>query len=446
MDYEKVHSGSKEVYSTSLDLTSMPVTNMGVLSSDYLQVHASPGYTDNDSSLITFNIPATAGIYTQLNSSFLYLQVRIVSTVPNTQGSVNLADNLSLAPNECFFPSLIQNCQILLNDTPISRNQSGLYGYKHVLDNTLECSESLKNTILSEELWYEDNSSSFDTTNTNYGIRSKFAEKSNIIELIGKLHDGIMTSQKVLPDHVNIQIHIRRSHPLFCLVGKGITVSNPFQYRVKFESAIFFAKRLLINPKVLAKHHAYLNSGKRFSYGLKNRELKSFQIASSTLVYNSDILWNGDLPSYLIICFVAAKAFSGELTSSPFAFEQHNVQQITVYVEGSNTNMYRQLSFAENMELLAYHSLSSILPAAEFVSHGLDRRDYKKKNKFISVVELLPMHRTERFNLQGSHQLKMEIRFSKALTESIMCICSANFDSLLTIDKAGNIYTDALAI
>lgn len=431
------YQGSVEVYNEMLDLGAMPETQSGILSSDFLQIQAVSGYKESETAPISFHIPATSSVYTQLNASFAYFKVKIFDKEGKPLGKDD-----EVGPSENFFGSLIDNCIILLNDTPVSRNQGGLYSYKHYFSNLFGITASAQASTLSTELWYPDSNTTYDSNNKNFQKRRAFIRESKTVELIGRFHDGIMNT-KVIPDFVPIQIHLRRKNAAFALNAEGVTETSPFNYKIIIEQATFFAKRLLINPKILQMHHQLLNSGKRFHYNLKNLEVKTFQIAVSQLVFDSEVLWSGKRPTFLMLGVVPTKSFTGQLAKSPYNFDQHNIQQISVSVDGSMANQYRQLNFEDGLYLLGYDSLRTIIPFQQ-LGHGIDRGDYL--NKFIVAVELQPTHYDNRFHVQGNHQVKIQIRFKTAPTESLMGICCGMIENLLTIDKEGQIYSDALAL
>jgi hypothetical protein len=119
---------SDEVYSSFLDLGNIPETNCGIISSDYLQVFANSGFKDSETNPITFNIQAVQSIYSDLSESFVYLRLKVVlNDGKNTQ--ISSDDTVALV--ESFFGSLLENVQVVLNDTPISRNSRGLYAYRN---------------------------------------------------------------------------------------------------------------------------------------------------------------------------------------------------------------------------------------------------------------------------------------------------------------------------
>jgi hypothetical protein len=310
----------------------------------------------------------------------------------------------------------------------------------------LNLSQAEKDSTLSTELWNLDvGSDVFGTANTNLKIRQNYIKESKSCELIGYLKDGIFNT-KPLPDNVNISIILRRSTPNFSLIASSGTNTIPPKYKILYEEAIFYCKRLQINTKLLAKHHAILNSNKKYNYLLKNFDVRTTQIPSGSLIFNSDVLWSGNLPTYLIIAFVTAENFLGSLTASPYEFKQHGITKITFYVDGINSNIFRQLSFENGVSLLGFNSIKSILPFNGVFGSGISRSQYIENNMFINALQLQPTNQGQRFNLNSSHSIKFEIRFDKATPKSINCIILGQFGSLLTIDKGGNIYTDNLAI
>jgi len=222
------------------------------------------------------------------------------------------------------------------------------------------------------------------------------------------------------------------------------TDKQPFPYKINFESAIFFCKRHLINPKIMKHHQSLLKSHKRFNYPLRFTDVKNFQISSGSLGVTSETLLSGPIPSFVVIGLISAKAFNVDLTKSPFPFKQNSIASVSISLDGDSTSIFRQAKFAEDQNLLGYQSLYSIIPIKE-ISNAISREDYQN-GKFLIAVDLVAAHAPGLFHAQRSAQLKLDIQFNTATTESLNLICVGSFQSLLQIDADRNIFCDTTII
>jgi len=440
MDSQSVYDGSAQMYNSNLDLMAMAPTDSGILSSDFYQFYPNPGFKDENNP-IQITIPSSSSHYTDLHSSFLYLKLKIV----NQDGSS--INKTAVAGVENFYSGLFESLEVLLNNTPInSRISSNLYPYKYYLENLLGQGELAKKSFLSNELYFPDTAQdNFSAANTGFEKRRTFTEDSKSVELIGRIIDPISSQPKYLPTGIEIKINLKKSSPAFCLVSSIPPADGtPFPYKIVYESAIFFCKRHMINPKIMSHHYKLLQSNKRFNYPLRYTDVKSFQIASGSLGVTSETLFSGPIPSFVVVGIVSAKAINGDLTKSPYSFKRNSISSISITLDGDSTSLFRQIKFADDQNLLGYQSLFSIVPVKE-ISNSISREDYMN-GKFLVAVDLVAAHAPGRFHPQRNAQLKLDIQFNTATTESLNVICLGNFQSLLQIDKDRNIYCDNIII
>jgi hypothetical protein len=66
------------------------------------------------------------------------------------------------------------------------------------------------------------------------------------------------------------------------------------------------------------------------------------------------------------------------------------------------------------------------------LGNGIDRTEYKGKNKFLIGVELQPRD-GKQFQINGNHQTKIGLKFKTATTEPLNLICMAELPSLLQV-------------
>lgn len=431
------YHGSKGVAKKELFLGDLPETSGGIVSTDFTPIQPQSGWKETDFNLITFEIPALPSTYTDLSKSFLYLRLKIVK-----QDGTALIDEDIVGPSCNFFGSLIENVQVLFNDTLVNKTQGGLYPYRHFLNNLLFTPKSIHDSTLTSELFFDDDAGTFTSSDSQFVKRKGFTDSSNYVELLGKIHEGILDSRPI-PDNVNIQINIRRTSPNFSLVGSGTktTTTIPPAFKIVYDQVVFYAKRLIVNQEVVKKNEAWLKSGKKLYFPTRNLDIKSFQIPVGSLSVTSNVLWAGTIPRFVLIGLVDAKCTKGDMTKSPYEFKQHNIQQIIVDINGALSTVCRQVSFEESMYLLGYNSLASICKDG----HTFDRSTYSKKNRFFVAVEIQP-EAGNKFSIQSNQQVKIEIRFSTATTESLDALIFGEFDNLVSVDKDRKIYSDALVV
>jgi hypothetical protein len=180
--------------------------------------------------------------------------------------------------------------------------------------------------------------------------------------------------------------------PSFCLFGKSTrtegsgqdAITKQLSYNVVLESAIFYCQRLQISPTMLQQVESMMKKNQRLNIQMHSREMKSFTIPTGTLNVNSEILFTGPMPANLVIGLIPTKSFIGDYESSPFCFKKHGLESVTIFVEGDLTNMTRTITFEDGLHLLGYKSLD--LLCSKHLGNGIDRTEYRGKNKFLIGV------------------------------------------------------------
>jgi len=428
--------GSALAFSNHLDLFNLPSTDAGILNSEYFPHFPLTSYSDNENP-ITFIIPSSTNLYTDLKNSFLYLRLKILKT-----DNSNLTSSDGIAGCHNMYAALFESCVVEINNVPISRDGS-LYPYKYYIENLLSLSNESKTAQLSSELWYPDTEvDTFTASNLRYTARYRLTGNSKLCGLIGKISSPIFNQSRPIPNGCEIKVSLRRSQPEFVLAGSSSTSSSAFPYKIQFEHVCLWVKQNTINSLLLQKHQQMLSSGKRFQYPVRTNEVRNFAIATGTQIINSQTLYTGELPSYLVIGLVGQDNFTGSGSTSPFSFADNDLENVTCMVEG-DTNMYRRIECdpKNNLTLLAYNTLFSALPDQN-IGNGITRETYKKGN-FLILLELMPNSGSQRFHIKRSGTLRISIKFSSALTSSVMCIVFASFQNLIQIDKDRLVYTNA---
>ena len=196
----------------------------------------------------------------------------------------------------------------------------------------------------------------------------------------------------------------------------------------------------MISPKLIAKHHALLNSKKRITFPLVNEDIQTISILPGTYTVDSKVVFNGIKPEFLVVGFVETTAFTGHFGKSPYAFKHHNVKSISVSCEGDRTTYYKQVTFGDNFSLLGYKSLSEVWENQE---GGLPFNRWEYKNRrFLTGFELDDREANGFIQPRGNHTTKISVEFSPATEKALTCVVFAQIHSILQITKEKEIITN----
>ncbi|OXA40876.1 hypothetical protein Fcan01_24323 [Folsomia candida] len=421
--------GSDLVYNSCLDLTQIPPTDIGILSSEDYPIYPSYSVKSNDNP-IEFVLSSSSFHYIDLKNSFLYIRAKIVNDSADPKNEITVC--------EAFFASLFSSCELEINNVPITTN-SNLYSYKYFLETLLNYSEGAKSSYLLSEFWDLDEVKDQKKTTNALFDKRLLATTDKSFEIIGRISPSVTNQSKFLPPNTSVKVTLRRSLPQFSLCGDVENLN--FKARIEFEEVIYYVKKHAIHPKIIQNHQQLLKT-KRFSYPYFHNEVNTFQIATGSLTIVSDALFAGTLPNFLVFGLVPAKQFAGDPKSSPFWFSSHKLKNATLTCDGDNIS-FKQIELDENNNnyLRAYTSLISVLPYNNDLSYGLNKRNYTK-GRFLIALDLSATHETDRFRPVKHGMLKLELKFKENTTESLICICLGQFERIFQIGKDNTVYTD----
>ncbi|GFT87183.1 uncharacterized protein F54H12.2 [Trichonephila clavipes] len=151
------------------------------------------------------------------------------------------------------------------------------------------------------------------------------------------------------------------------------------------------------------------------------------------------------MPKKTFVGCVDNEAFHGAFSKSPYEFKHFNLNFIGVYVDGQPVpHNPLELDFSKDQYIRAYQTL--------FV--GTDRMG-QDRGIFISRKEYKDSNTLFGFNLSpdlcssGEHlslikhsNLRLELKFSKSLEQTVCVIVFAEFENLIEINKSRNILYD----
>jgi len=170
----------------------------------------------SDESPIKFSISGDSNHYTDLASSYLYLEVKFL----NGDGS-NITAYEMVGPINLLGQTLFQQVDVSLNDVLIS-DASNLYHYRAMIETLLSYSYEAKESQLTMGLFAKDTASAMDNFENDKGLVSRraFTAGTNTVQLMGKLHSDIFFQNRYLLNGIDVKLKlvlklVRNSNTLF---------------------------------------------------------------------------------------------------------------------------------------------------------------------------------------------------------------------------------------
>lgn len=416
-----------------LDIFARRSIQTGVLKRE--EVALKPLSALHQNSQIEFLSLSHADTYRDLSSIYLRLRVRLMKDAltgtKHTDASVSVANNL--------IHSLFRQITIFFNNKIVYQGDN--YHYRAYIENLYNFSHETAATHLESSLWELD-SGDFDSLKDNPGFneRAKVLSKSVEVELCSKLHCDLFNQHTYLINGVDLRIILSLEKSPFYVIAAETDTSS-----IEILDATLFIDHMTISPNILLAHEAVLAKSNAV-YNYNHVEVKSFTIGPGSQTMTIDNVCIGKLPKMIICALVDNLAYSGKKSLNPFKFENFDISQFHLIVNGRQVPA-QSLSFDySNKEA----PISSRAYDLLFRETRLDRSHQIKKasydsSMFMIALDLTPDHSYndgDYTNVAAQGAITIEARFSKALAKTITVLVYMDFDATLEIDKDRTIYTN----
>lgn len=167
---------------------------------------------------------------------------------------------------------------------------------------------------------------------------------------------------------------------------------------------------------------------------MRRVELKSYALPNGTIENVNETLLSGLLPDRIILGLVRSAAANGQLTSTPFDFKSHGLQTISVVMNGEST--YQRTLRLDQGVTEAYYDMYNDL-AQNSCTEGPDiSLTSYSTGKMLFIFNLNEF--SDGFVTPRHGNIKIELKFSSPLSESITVICHADYPSVLFVDNNKN--------
>jgi hypothetical protein len=366
---------------------------------------------------IDFMIYGSDTEYLDLNDTFLYILLKVT-----TSDKKSLADAAVVTPANFLLNALFDDVTLALNDT-IIEGGNHLYPYKATIESIFGFSKETRQMQLLPMGF-----------NDNVAERRKMISKSRSFELAGALRLDFFNQPKYLLPGVNVKLTLHRSKDAFAFTnGAG----NP---AIEIMASKLYVRRVRVSPSVIKGHEIGLHK-KNALYNYTRSQVVTYSIPTGSFSHFRDNLFSSPLlPKFVIVAMVKSDAFSGDETAGdPFEFKDFGVQSIGLYRDGQSLP-YRELyqpNIKQGLYLRDY--MRSIIHNTQHMNtnlnNGITLEDFASGNYCFFTFNLTPDFDINQKQLPRDANLRLEIKFRKALPQSINAIVYGTFDTQIQITR-----------
>ena len=190
---------------------------------------------------------------------------------------------------------------------------------------------------------------------------------------------------------------------------------------------------------MIEQHH------ESFHYPIHHVKMKSELLNSGSSNFEFDNVFFGHVPNCLTLCTVDNRSMYGVFKENPFHFKHSGLESQIITI-GNETLIRLDFDFANGQYVEAYNTLMRF--TGQYKGSCLMLVDYNDfgNGNTILVFDLTARGEcnSEQFTVRKLKNVRINLKYSNALTETINLILYGEFDGVLQIDANRNVVTDYL--
>ena len=436
---DRQHRDSCECGKSELDLFSIPPTQTGMEYGYWTDSYPPSTITDNGP--IEFTIMGDSSEYIDIANTFIYMKVKIVKDNGTPEGVKLDGTKDFCGPVNNFLHALFEDIIVRVGDKVISY-PTNCYPYRAYIETLLSLGPESKSSQQTMALWYDDTPGSMDGRTTkieqgalikNEGLikRASFIERNKDLELIGRPHCDIVFQERFLIDNLPVKFILKRSNDYFSIMAPANT-----KYKVKIKEAILYSRRVKLSNSVSLAHKAALLK-EPAKYPVTRVQCKYFTIPSNVTSVNHENLFQGQMPTRIIIGLVPMTAFNGDFGYNPFNFSHKYLNEIMLFVGGIPTPIKRLTPKFYDQTLMSYMSLfTGTGKWGRDEGCGFGRDDYAQGYTLYAWDLSADLSDGgDHFQLRRNTSLRVEMKFDNPLDEAINAIVYAEFQNMIMVNN-----------
>ena len=377
----------------------------------------------NSENYIQFEFSVAENELVKFNETYLYVKMHVVvaDLKPDTQPEWD-----SITPTNYFLNSLFKQVTISVNGISITENMTN-FMYKAYLEALLAYSEDAKNSHLSAAFWESDSSK-----------LSALINGGKDFEMIGRLHVDLTHQPRGFPGPCNILIKLDINTPEFLFLS---TKHAPV---IKFTDVHLNVTKCVISQSAL-KMYKQVHAKKSAHIPFPRTYVRAIPIKTKTLDEQLEDICRGKMPKKLFFGMVTNKAYNGNFKEDPYKFQHFGISSFAGYIDGVQyPNQAYKPDFEGGMCKREYMGLVRALGQNNTDSYSkISYEDFKSKYPIFALEFEPDLGGADSFgdcvNPVREGILRLELKFSKPLEETVTAIIYLEFDGDIEIDNTNTV-------
>ena len=409
-----------------------------------------PSYMSNaEYSAINFSIIGNSSQYIKLSETELYVRISLAKEdgtpfkyYQDDGTTFPIVEREYATPIDYILHSMWSSVDIKLNNNLVSESGTN-YMYKTMIETLLTYSENTKRIQLSSA-GFSGESGDFTQINPdrppyNHGLktRQRWFKESEKVEFVGPLLADVCHQDHLILPGVDIDIKLWPTRDEFRL----ITFPDGLRCKLIIEEIYLNVCKVAVSPEVMMGHNAGLEISDAI-YPFTRTDIRTFNISEGNFGTSLEDIWQGEVPTRLVVGMVNSEAVNGSYNLNPYHFQHFDISNIGFFVNGEPTPRPSfHLDIGNGNYLQGLNSLYKISgKTMENFDIGITRDTYVEGYSLIGFdVDPTTSPDFRYIGKSKEGHTKLEIKFKNGLPNPVTLILYATFPEVMSIDQARNV-------
>lgn len=442
-----------DMMTSSIDLFSPPTRDVGLIGS---YEYVTRPVSENVEGPFNFVIAREPSLYIdtssfRLSGSISLKKKTVDSNVWENIGSTDDISICNLAP-----ASLFRNAEVFLNGVCVSYISTPMLAHKTFMETVLSYSRDAVDSHLECTRYYPENQTRLKTLkdaqaiaiemNTPNEKRRNMITDGKELDFSINLHIDVLNIDRFILPNVDLGIILSRN-PDDLTIQTGATSLNT-AIKLEIKDLQLHHRKVQLSQELIKAHEQKLMSmNGRAMYPLTRTLIRSKNLPAGQSHIRLNNVYQGKIPSSIIVGFVHSQAITGSRRQNPFFFRNLNIKTIQLVVNAQvlparpieidfnpKNPKIMKIYRALNDNLGIHHgNAGNLVSATDFLTHAsLFAWD-------LSPDKCSGMH----VHLEQSGNVSLEITFREVCPTDMSAIFHCSFDDVFEIDQDGKAYLNS---
>ena len=266
--------------------------------------------------------------------------------------------------------------------------------------------------------------------------RWEYTKKGDSVDLIGGLFLDMCQQKRLLLNGVRVDLKIFPNTDEFVLISNE---PDGGSYSFQIQECVLKVCQVTLNPALLVAHSEAIKTQPAI-YNFMQSDVRAFSITPGTHTYSTDDVFNGIVPSQVVVGLVDSEGYAGAINKNPYAFENFDVTQIGFFVDGQSCpEEMLSLDFKKGLYAPAYLNLfTGIDKYTPTFGNDIKREDFAN-GYTLFVFRIDGAIKKEYMKLMRKGHTRLYIKFGTPLEKTVTAIVYGQYPRVIEIDQARNI-------